>query len=107
MNKALKLHDAILYGRGSNQLTQRCCNFKLLEEKCLNYSEIQKALKETDMMTIMGPVKFEDWESYTNQDKPNTYVVQWQKGNLEVVWPADVKSADHVYPIPNWKDRVN
>lgn len=71
----------------------------------ISNTAIQKALKATDMMTIMGPVKFEDWEGYTNQDKPNTYVVQWQKGNLEVVWPVDVKSADRVYPIPNWKDR--
>ncbi len=66
---------------------------------------IHKALKETDIMTIMGPIKFEDWEGYTNQTKPNTYVVQWQKGKLEVVWPDQAKSAEHIYPIPNWKDR--
>ncbi len=46
VNKALKLYDTISHGKGSEQLSLRCCNFKLLEEKCLNYSEIQKALKE-------------------------------------------------------------
>lgn len=66
---------------------------------------IQKALKETEMMTVMGPVKFEDWDGYTNQNKPNTYVVQWQKGKLEVVWPEKVKSVPNVYPVPNWKER--
>jgi branched-chain amino acid transport system substrate-binding protein len=66
---------------------------------------VQKALKETDMQTIMGPIKFEDWEGYTNQNRPNTYVVQWQKGKLEVVWPENVKSADYVYPVPNWRER--
>lgn len=67
---------------------------------------IQKALKGTDMMTIMGPVKFEDWEGFTNQNKPVTYVVQWEKGKLEVVWPEKVKSANYVYPVPAWKDRT-
>ncbi|MDD2421422.1 MAG: ABC transporter substrate-binding protein [Heliobacteriaceae bacterium] len=71
----------------------------------LSPAGIQKALKETDLMTVMGPIKFEDWEGYTNQTKPSTYVVQWQKGKLEVVWPEKVKSAAHVYPVPNWKER--
>ncbi|MEW5897900.1 MAG: ABC transporter substrate-binding protein [Bacillota bacterium] len=66
---------------------------------------IQKALKETDLMTIMGPIKFEDWEGYTNQDKPTTYVVQWQKGKLEVVWPEEAASTKPVFPVPNWKER--
>lgn len=66
---------------------------------------IQKALKETDLMTIMGPIKFEDWEGYTNQDKPTTYVVQWIDNKLEVVWPLDAKSADYVYPVPEWSQR--
>jgi len=66
---------------------------------------IQKALKGVDMMTVMGPIKFEDWEGYTNQNKPNTYVVQWQKGKLEVIWPQNVKSADYVYPVPEWNKR--
>ena len=66
---------------------------------------VQKALKETDLQTIMGPIKLEDWEGYTNQNKPTTYVVQWQKGKLEVVWPENVKSADYVYPVPKWRER--
>lgn len=71
----------------------------------LTNTGIQKALKETNLTTIMGPIKFEDWEGYTNQSKPYTYVVQWQKGKLEVIWPEAVKSAPHVYPVPNWGNR--
>lgn len=66
---------------------------------------IQKALRDTDIMTIMGPIKFEDWEGYTNQNKPVTYMVQWQKDKLEVIWPEKVKSASYVFPAPKWKDR--
>lgn len=72
----------------------------------LSNTGIQKALKATDMMTIMGPIKFEDWEGYVNQNKPVTYVVQWQKGKLEVIWPEKVKSAGCVYPVPAWKERT-
>lgn len=73
--------------------------------KDLSNTGIQQALKETDIKTIMGPIKFEDWEGFTNQNKPNTYVVQWGKGKLEVVWPEDVKSASYVYPVPKWNER--
>lgn len=66
---------------------------------------IRKALKDTDIMTVMGPIKFEDWEGYTNQSRPTTYVVQWQKGKLEVVWPEAARSAQLVFPVPAWKDR--
>lgn len=74
--------------------------------KDISNTGIQKALKETDLMTVMGPVKFEDWEGYTNQNKPYSYVVQWQKGKLEVIWPEDVKSSPYTYPVPNWQDRT-
>ena len=73
--------------------------------KDMSNTSIQKALKETDLKTIMGPIKFEDWEGYTNQSKPHTYVVQWKKGKLEVIWPEEVKSADYVFPVPQWKER--
>ena len=66
---------------------------------------IYKALKATELMTIMGQVKFEDFDGYTNQDKPTTYVVQWLKGKLEVVWPLEAKSADYVFPVPTWNQR--
>lgn len=71
----------------------------------LTNTGIQKALEQTELNTIMGPIKFEDWEGFTNQNKPNTYVVQWSKGKLEVIWPEDVKSASYVYPVPKWNER--
>lgn len=77
----------------------------LARAKDLTNTGIQQALKQTDLKTIMGPIKFEDYEGFTNQSKPNTYVVQWQKGKLEVVWPENVKSASYVYPVPKWSAR--
>ncbi|HOV79247.1 MAG TPA: ABC transporter substrate-binding protein [Bacillota bacterium] len=77
----------------------------LSRAKEISAAGIQKALKETDLMTVMGPIKFEDWEGYTNQCRPNTYVVQWQKGKMEVIWPENVKSASYVFPVPKWRER--
>jgi len=77
----------------------------LSRAKDMTNTSIQQALKQTDIKTIIGPVKFEDWDGYTNQNKPNTYVVQWQKGKMEVVWPENAKSASYVYPVPKWNER--
>jgi branched-chain amino acid transport system substrate-binding protein len=32
-----------------------------------------------------------------------TYLVQWQKGKLETVWPKNVATKPYVYPMPPWK----
>lgn len=77
----------------------------LSRAKDMSNTEVQKALKATDLNTIMGPIKFEDYEGYTNQSRPHTYMVQWRKGKLEVIWPDEVKSADYVFPVPQWKER--
>jgi branched-chain amino acid transport system substrate-binding protein len=49
--------------------------------------------------TVQGPVKFDD----TGQNVAATaYLFQWQKGSLVPVYPANVASAQPVYPKPNW-----
>jgi len=49
--------------------------------------------------SVQGPVKFDD----TGQNIAATaYLFQWQKGNLVPVYPANVASAEPVYPKPNW-----
>ena len=49
--------------------------------------------------SVQGPVKFDD----TGQNTAATaYLFQWQKGNLVPVYPANVASAEPVYPKANW-----
>jgi len=49
--------------------------------------------------SVQGPVKFDD----TGQNTAATaYLFQWQSGNLVPVYPANVASAQPVYPRPNW-----
>lgn len=49
--------------------------------------------------SVQGPVKFDD----TGQNIAATaYLFQWQNGNLIPVYPANVASAEPVYPKPTW-----
>jgi branched-chain amino acid transport system substrate-binding protein len=73
----------------------------LKRAKSFSADDIKQALKETDMMTVFGPVKFVSYGKKTNQNKLITYVVQWQKGDLKLIWPKDLANAKYVYPI-NW-----
>ncbi|MBI4642157.1 MAG: ABC transporter substrate-binding protein [Deltaproteobacteria bacterium] len=71
----------------------------LKRAKSLAPEDIKQALKETDMQTVFGPVKFVSYGKMTNQNRLNTYVVQWQEGKLRLIWPADLAQAKYVYPV--------
>jgi len=53
------------------------------------------------MMTVFGPVKFTAYGKKIHQNKMDTYVVQWQNGELKLIWPKELANADFEYPI-NW-----
>jgi len=57
------------------------------------------------MKTAFGPVKFVSYGKKTQQNKVDTYMVQWQKGELEAVWPASVATKMYIYPTPPWDMR--
>jgi branched-chain amino acid transport system substrate-binding protein len=60
--------------------------------------DVRQALAATDLMTAFGPVKFIAYDKMTNQNKLDTYLVQWIAGKLELVWPKNVASQPYVYP---------
>jgi len=64
-------------------------------------TSIKKALSETNMMTVFGPVKFTSYGKMKNQNRLPTYVVQWIDGRLELVWPAKLATKRLAYPV-NW-----
>jgi branched-chain amino acid transport system substrate-binding protein len=67
--------------------------------KSFKPQDIKQALAETDMMTVFGPVKFSSYEKKINQNKLETYVVQWIDGKLEMIWPKDLAQTKYVYPV--------
>jgi branched-chain amino acid transport system substrate-binding protein len=63
---------------------------------------VREALAATDLMTAFGPVKFISYDKKKQQNRLPTYLVQWQKGVLETVWPKDVATKPYVFPVPPW-----
>jgi branched-chain amino acid transport system substrate-binding protein len=63
----------------------------------LDRAAIRNALAATDMDTVVGHVKFGQKNERVNAIRP---VIQWQGGNMELVWPDKQKTKPLVYPIP-------
>ena len=77
----------------------------LKRAKSITPKDVRDALAATDMMTAFGPVKFVSYEKKTQQNKLPTFMVQWQKGELETVWPKGAAKKKYVFPVPKWKER--
>ena len=73
----------------------------LKRTKSFKNTDLKKALSQTDMMTVFGPVKFTTWGKMKNQNKAATYVVQWISGKLELVWPTGHATKKFNFPV-NW-----
>ncbi len=67
--------------------------------------DVRDALTTVNIKTAFGPVKFISYGKKTQQNKLETYLVQWQKGELEAVWPTTVATKKYVYPTPHWDKR--
>lgn len=77
----------------------------LKRAKSITPKDVRDALAATDMMTAFGPVKFVSYGKKTQQNKLPTFMVQWQKGSLETVWPKEVAKKKYVFPVPEWNKR--
>ncbi len=67
----------------------------------LDRDAIRDALAATNMMTVIGPVTF-NADGTGNVLNP---LVQWQSGKMQLVWPLDQKTADFIYPAPEFSAR--
>lgn len=77
----------------------------LKRAKSITPKDVRDALAATDMKTVFGPVKFISYGKKTQQNKLPTYLVQWQKGKLEAVWPKEIATKKYMYPTPKWSAR--
>jgi branched-chain amino acid transport system substrate-binding protein len=66
---------------------------------------VRNALAETDMMTVLGPVKFVSYGKKAQQNKLPTLLVQWINGELKTVWPKKIATQKYIYPTPKWAER--
>ena len=65
--------------------------------KELSPQVIREALEKTNMVTAFGPVRFASYGNMKQQNWLPIYLVQWQKGVLETVWPAIIARKPFVF----------
>ena len=65
--------------------------------------KLQKALETGSWDGVDGPVKFQDYEGYSNQNKHQMLVEQVQDGKHVTVWPTELASGKPIWPFPGWK----
>jgi branched-chain amino acid transport system substrate-binding protein len=68
----------------------------------LETTKIRDAIAATDMMTVIGKVKFRP--NGTAID-PTPVTIQWLKGQQRLVWPQEMRELPFSYPVPPWKER--
>lgn len=68
----------------------------------LDREGVRKALAETDVTTIFGKVKFENFDGYTNQNRAMTDLSQWIGGKMYTVYPKEQAQRELV-KFPGWK----
>jgi len=68
----------------------------------LETAKIRDAMAATDMMTVVGKVKFRPNGTVID---PCPATIQWQSGSQKLVWPKEFRETPFVYPIPAWKGR--
>ena len=73
--------------------------------KSLEAKSLLIALKDTDMMTVLGPVKFVSYEKHRNQNMLPTLVVQIQNGEPVTIWPPEAATAGFINPGGEWDQR--
>ena len=64
---------------------------------------LRDALSSGNWGGIMGAVKFENYDGFTQQNKHEMLVIQYQEGKASVVYPTKDAKRPAVYPFPGWK----
>ncbi len=67
----------------------------------LDRDKIRDAIAETDMMTVVGSVKF----NADGTGQVTTVINQWQDGKQVLIWPPDQAVGQVAYPAAAWTER--
>jgi branched-chain amino acid transport system substrate-binding protein len=65
--------------------------------------KVREALMAGSWTTIVGPVDFQDFEGFQNQNQIVMPVIQYQGGKSVTIFPPKMAKAKAVYPFPGWK----
>jgi branched-chain amino acid transport system substrate-binding protein len=67
--------------------------------KSLDQTKLRDWLKSNAVLTIAGPMKFDE----KGLPAPTNLCTQIVNGQVQLVWPLNARTADPVYPKPPWK----
>jgi branched-chain amino acid transport system substrate-binding protein len=65
----------------------------------LNQTKIRDWLKSNTVHTIAGPMTFDT----KGLPAPINFCTQIINGQVELIWPKEIRTAEPVYPKPAWK----
>jgi branched-chain amino acid transport system substrate-binding protein len=64
--------------------------------------KIRDTLASGSWTGLMGPVKFETFGGFTNQNKHQMVVFQYEKGKTVTVWPPQAAKGKPIWPFPGF-----
>ncbi|MBW2063581.1 MAG: amino acid ABC transporter substrate-binding protein [Deltaproteobacteria bacterium] len=64
----------------------------------LDREKIRDVIANSEFTTIAGPIKF----TCTENRLTPSMILQYQKGDLEIIWPREVATAKPLFPKPPW-----
>ncbi len=79
---------------------------KAIEDaKSLDKDALIKAMEGVEIKSPLGTVKFRSTGKTLHQVVDKLFVVQWQEGNVVILYPEEYKTGDLIYPVPKWSER--
>lgn len=81
-------HAGLAYATG--QVLQEAVK----EAGSLDHEKVRSALFGLDTMTIIGRFGL---NGTGKQIRQSTFIIQWQKGQKEIVWPKEIKTAEPIF----------
>jgi len=68
----------------------------------LNPQAVNASIGKTDKTYAVGPINFATGPG-GHTSVLASFVVQWQNGQTQIVYPAKLATAKLVYPLPSWQ----
>ena len=81
-------HAGLAYAAG--QVLEKA----VAEAGSLDRAKVREALHHLDTMTIIGRFGV---DKTGKQVRQHTFIIQWQKGHKELVWPDQIRTAEPVF----------
>ncbi len=77
-------------------------------ERCFDRDRntLRLAIGATDLMTVFGRIRFENYSQYYQQNRLRSQALQLQKNKWRIVYPLKFSKEKYIYPIPDWRERT-